>query len=118
VLTPEQQAQLQQGGRGKGGMEKLNLTADQKAKMEQLRAASRTQMEAILTPAQQQQAKAWKEQREAMGGKWQSLNLTADQKAKMKAIRQASEAQFKTILTPEQQTKLKAGHRGRGHRQA
>ena len=73
-------------------------------------------MDAILTPAQQDQARAMHERRQSMGESWKSLNLSADQKAKMKAIHQSSEAEFKAILTPEQQTKLKA-HHGRHHNQ-
>ncbi len=112
ILTPEQQAQL--GGDKKhdgehfgrqghmGRLDKLNLTADQKTKLEQLRATARTQMDAVFTPEQRQQAKLHQEQRQEMGGKWKSLNLTADQQAKLKEIRRSSKSQFEAILTPEQ----------------
>jgi Spy/CpxP family protein refolding chaperone len=127
ILTPEQQAQLRQGGDkkpggehfgGRGGhmgrLDKLNLTAEQKTKLEQLRANTRTQMDAVFTPEQRQQAKLRQEKRQEMGGKWKSLNLTADQKAKLKEIRQSSKSQFEAILTPEQQQQAKQKHRG-GH---
>jgi Spy/CpxP family protein refolding chaperone len=127
ILTPEQQAQLRQGsgkkpggehfgGRGghMGRLGKLNLTAEQKSKMEQLRATTRTQMDAVFTPEQLQQAKLRQEQRQEMGGKWKSLNLTDDQKAKLKEIRQSSKAQFEAILTPEQQQQAKQKRHGRG----
>jgi Spy/CpxP family protein refolding chaperone len=125
ILTPEQQAQLRQGGKhdgehfgGPGGhmgrLAKLNLTAEQKSKLEQLRATTRTQMDAVFTPEQRQQAKLRQEQRREMGGKWKSLNLTADQQAKLKEIRQSSKAQFEAILTPEQQQQAKQKHHGRG----
>ena len=99
-------------------MTRLNLTPEQKAKMEQLRASARTQMDAILTSAQQQQAKARQERRQAMGDTWKSLNLTTEQQAKIKAIRQSSAQQLNAILTPEQQTKLKSFKRDRGHNPA
>jgi periplasmic protein CpxP/Spy len=116
ILTSEQQAQLRQGGDKKpdgehfGGpsghmarFDKLNLTAEQKTKLEQLRANTRTQIDVVFTPEQRQQAKLRQEQHREMGAKWQSLNLTADQKAKLKEIRRSSKTQFEAILTPEQQ---------------
>jgi Spy/CpxP family protein refolding chaperone len=119
ILTPAQLAQLKQdrGNRSKGGLmarfDKLNLTSEQKAKLEQLKTTGKTQMDAILTPEQRQKAQAMHGQRSAMGTTWKSLNLTADQQAKIKAIRQTSEQQLNAILTPEQQSKLKSGHHGR-----
>jgi Spy/CpxP family protein refolding chaperone len=130
LLTPEQQALWREGGGrhhhgrdGHGGpedggqMDKLNLTAEQKAKMAELRAAAKTQMDAVLTPEQQQQAQLGKERRRAMRDSWQSLNLTPEQKTKLKAIRESSKQQFDAILTSEQKAKLKAKHHGgRYHR--
>ena len=115
LLTPEQQAQMKEGGgrRGKGGWEKFNITPEQKEKIEQLRASSRAEMDAILTPEQQAQAKTYRERRQAMGGGWKSLNLTAEQKEKIRTIRQSSQLQFTDILTPEQQAKLKDGKSGK-----
>lgn len=124
VLTPEQQAQLPAGSDKKRGdfggrgdrlarWDKLNLTADQKTKLEQIRATSRSQMDAVFTPEQRQQAKLRQEQRR-MGGKWQNLNLTADQKTKLKEIRQSSKTQFEAILTPEQQQQAKKKYSGGG----
>jgi Spy/CpxP family protein refolding chaperone len=127
ILTPEQQAQLRQGGDQKhdgehfggtgspmGRLEKLNLTADQKTKLEQLRATARTQMDAVFTPAQRQQAKLRQEQHREMGDKWKSLNLTADQKTKLQEIRRSTKAQFEAILTPEQQQQAKQKRHGHG----
>jgi periplasmic protein CpxP/Spy len=117
-LTPAQQAQLTQGGGWhKGGMARLNLTLEQQTKFQQLRASARSKMQAVLTPAQQQQFKARHERRQAMGNTWKSLNLTADQQAKIQTIRQSSEQQLNAILTPEQQAQRKShhGHHGRHH---
>ena len=68
-------------------------------------------MDALLTPEQQQQAKARQDRRQAMGKSW-NMNLTADQRAKIKTIRESSEQQLNEILTPEQQTKLKSRKSG------
>jgi Spy/CpxP family protein refolding chaperone len=127
ILTPEQQAQLRQGGDQKhdgehfggpgghmGRLEKLNLTAEQKTKLEQLRATARTQIDAVFTPEQRQQAKLRQEQHQEMGGKLKTLNLTAEQKTKLQEIRRSTKAQFEAILTPEQQQQAKQKRHGHG----
>jgi periplasmic protein CpxP/Spy len=98
-----------------GRMNKLNLTPDQKTKMEQLRASTRSQIDAVLTPAQRQQRQQIEAQRQANKGD-NGMNLTADQKAKLKAIREANQAQFKAMLTPAQQAQLsqEGGRMGKG----
>lgn len=117
ILTPEQQAQLSEGGgrsgRSYGGgrmtrFDKLNLTAEQKTRMQELWKVARTQMQEVLTAEQQQQAQVVKKRRQAMRDGWKSLNLTADQKAKLQAIRESNEQQLNSILTPEQQAKRKS----------
>ncbi|HMK30327.1 MAG TPA: hypothetical protein VK473_11635 [Terriglobales bacterium] len=86
-----------QEGRGFVQMlsQKLNLTADQQAK---------------LKPILQQQHQQFMSVRE-------DATLTADQKqAKMKEIREATDTQINGILTPEQQqqfAQMKSQHRGR-----
>jgi periplasmic protein CpxP/Spy len=87
----------------------LNLTPEQKAKMEQLRAAMKTQIDAVLTPTQRQQRDRITAQRQANRQGENGLNLTADQKAKLTAIRDANKAQFKAILTPAQQAQIAQG---------
>jgi periplasmic protein CpxP/Spy len=120
ILTPEQQAQLRQGGHfGRPGdlmarLDKLNLTAEQQTKLEQLRATARTQIATVLTPEQRQQAKLRQEQYREMGSKLQTLNLTAEQKTKLQEIRRSSKAQFEAILTPEQQQQAKQKRHGYG----
>ncbi len=94
----------------------LNLSADQKTKMLQLRTSERAQIEAILTPTQRQQFARLKAQRQANRQQRQGMNLTADQKVKLKAIRQNNQQQFKAILTPAQQAQLGQGGRGWGKR--
>jgi Spy/CpxP family protein refolding chaperone len=125
ILTTEQQTQLSQGG-GRSGrfygvglmarLDKLNLTAEQKTKMQELWTAARSQMQEVLTAEQQQQAQVIKERRQSMRNGWKNLDLTADQKAKLKVIRESSEQQLNSILTPEQQAKLKSHGHGRGYR--
>jgi periplasmic protein CpxP/Spy len=110
--------QTQQIAYGENGKytNNLNLTPEQKAKMEQLRAATRAKMDAVLTPEQRQKLTQLKSQRQANKQDRQRTSLTTDQKAKIQAIRQASKEQFKAILTPAQQAQLGNGERGWGNR--
>ncbi|XHX80743.1 MAG: hypothetical protein RBJ76_12660 [Stenomitos frigidus ULC029] len=100
---------------------KLNLTEAQKAQLKQIREATRSQIDAILTPEQKAQLDAAKQQRQQrqagqpgqLGqpgqkprGKWAALNLTADQKASMQAIRQDAKQKMDAVLTAEQRQQL------------
>jgi len=88
-------------GRGVKKFDQLNLTDDQKAKIKQIREATKQQIDALLTAEQKEQRRVAREQH-----KKTRLNLTEDQKAKIKAIRQDSKAQIEAVLTPEQKQKL------------
>jgi periplasmic protein CpxP/Spy len=94
-------------------MNDLNLTPEQKTKMQAIWKSTRTQIEEVLTPEQRQTLAG--SEGKARRDKWKSLNLTADQKAKMKAIRQSSQDQMNAILTPEQQAKWKTHRQGKKH---
>jgi periplasmic protein CpxP/Spy len=78
ILTPEQKQQLEtakqerqgqprqargQGERGKKDWASLNLTPDQKTKMREIRESEKNQIQAILTPQQQQQFKEFQDNR-------------------------------------------------------
>jgi Spy/CpxP family protein refolding chaperone len=79
VLTPQQQTQLdaarqnrqadqnRQGGK-RGFMASLNLTDAQKAKMKEIKETYKPRLQAVLTPAQQQQMQQmrqqWQQQRQ------------------------------------------------------
>jgi Spy/CpxP family protein refolding chaperone len=86
----------------------LNLTPAQQAKMAELRAATRRQIEALLTPEQRQKFSQIQAQRQTTRQDRQGMmmNLTTDQKAQIKAIRESNQSQLKAILTPAQQTQL------------
>jgi Spy/CpxP family protein refolding chaperone len=58
------QSTKQPGQRGKGMWSTLNLTDDQKAKIREIRQASRKQMEAVLTAEQLQQFQQMRQQRQ------------------------------------------------------
>ena len=80
----------------------LNLTADQKQKIQSIMQNSASQVMAVLTPEQRtklQQAAQSQQPPEAITA---SLNLTSDQKTKIQSIQAQEEQQIKAILTPEQ----------------
>lgn len=85
------------------GLERLQLTQEQRAKMDEIRRNTRSQIEAILTPQQREQLKAaMQEPRQNKRQAFAALNLTPEQKAQMRQIRQSAKSQFKAVLTPEQ----------------
>jgi Spy/CpxP family protein refolding chaperone len=104
VLTPEQQQQMKQfreqhrgmgAGLGYGPMAKLNLTDDQRAKIQPILQSSRQQAEAVRN----------------------DTTLTPDQKhAKMREIHQGAMTQMNSLLTPEQQQQLQQMRQHRGGR--
>ena len=102
------------------GKPKLNLSADQKAKLKQIREATESKISAILTPEQRQQRDTLKQQHQAQRQSGQSrmgkkggdrsmaaLNLSADQKAQISEIRKQSKQEMDAVFTPEQLQQLK-----------
>jgi periplasmic protein CpxP/Spy len=81
---------------------RLNLTADQKAKMKTIRETTRAQIDSVLTAEQRTQLQSEKGQGMKRGGGLRSLNLSTDQKAKIKTIMEASRRDREAILTPAQ----------------
>ncbi len=102
----------------------LNLTADQQAKMKQVRQNERTQIDNILTADQKAQLQRDRQNHEAQRtgenrgtaptgetrkmhrSPFDSLNLTADQRTQIEAVRRTAKAQMDAILTPDQRTQL------------
>lgn len=88
----------------------LNLSAEQKAKMQQIRESSRSKIEAVLTPEQRAQWTTIQQQRQQRRQAMTDLNLTDDQKARIRAIRQEAKQEMETVLTNEQRQKLNERH--------
>lgn len=98
VLTPEQVARMPRRGAGRRMArmaQRLNLTADQKAKMKPLMVGQHKQVQAVRADA----------------------SLTPEQKQdKIREIRTSTHRQVMALLTPEQQQQLKQMRgRWRGH---
>jgi Spy/CpxP family protein refolding chaperone len=114
VLTPEQQQQMKQlraqhegmgkgmgrgAANGMGPLSRLNLTPDQRAKIEPIMKSTREQAQAVRN----------------------DTSLTPEQKqAKMREIHQGAMTQVNSLLTPEQQQQMQnwRQHRGPGGKQA
>jgi Spy/CpxP family protein refolding chaperone len=107
----------------KSPWQKLGLTDEQKAKMQEIRRNARAEMEKVLTAEQKEQLKAAMQERrnqrsqgegrmEGRGkGKknnpFAALNLTEAQKTRMREIKESSKKQMEAVLTPAQREQLK-----------
>ncbi|WP_310486551.1 Spy/CpxP family protein refolding chaperone [Chamaesiphon sp. VAR_69_metabat_338] len=103
--------QIAYGEINKNRIDDLKLTPAQQAKIAQLRVATRSQIEALMTPAQRQQLSQLQAQHQArrQAGEMGMMNLSTDQKAKIKAIRESNRSQLNALLTPTQQAQLTQG---------
>jgi Spy/CpxP family protein refolding chaperone len=84
----------------------LNLTSEQKEKIEHLQESKIEEINTVLTPEQHQAFKQMQFQRTSTPQGIERVNLSADQKNQLRTIRQAHIQQLKSILTPEQNLKL------------
>ena len=119
ILTDDQRQTLEtlrsegRGGRGHN-FENLNLTDEQSAQIEAIRAEERSQQAALLTA----------EQRATLGDgelgrrAGRSLDLTDEQREQMRAIHEASHEQIDAVLTDEQRQQLPERRGNRGDSQA
>ncbi len=85
----------------------LNLSEAQKTQLKQIGQSIRSQIQAVLTPQQQEQMKQVRAQREKLRETVTSLNLTTEQKTKIREIMQSARQQMEGVLTPEQQAQLR-----------
>lgn len=106
-------AQRQKRG---GWKNKLNLTENQKAQMQEIKKDARAEMREVLTPDQLQKLEAAKASGQKKRGVWRSLNLSDTQKAELKKIRQSKKARFEEILTEEQKAQLEEMKQNRRNR--
>ena len=92
-----------------GGVE-LNLTAEQKAQLQQIGQQTGSQIESLLTPQQREQIRANASQGSRTGNKQAlsaQLNLSNEQISKIQEIRKSSEQKMQAVLTPEQLEKIR-----------
>ncbi len=107
VLTASAQSSAPTAPRvGQKMQNRLNLTADQKAKLKTIRDSVRQQIEGVLTSEQRATLQADRGQGMKRGQVWKSLNMSDDQKAKIKQIRESARSQMDSVLTPEQRSQM------------
>lgn len=100
-LLTHQSVMAAPGGMRGMKFQQLNLTEDQRTRIQQIKEAARQQMESILTPEQRTQLQQARQQRQRP-----NLNLTESQQASMRALRQNTKSQMEAVLTAEQRQKL------------
>ncbi len=81
----------------------LNLTPEQEDQLIELALDTRAQLEAILTPEQQQQFQASLESGSGMRDAVLDLNLSLSQKRQIRPVMMSTRETWESILTPEQQ---------------
>jgi Spy/CpxP family protein refolding chaperone len=86
--------------------DKLNLSEEQKQQLRQIQEETRAQMQALLTPEQQEQFKTAMQNRQGRNSGKTALNLSEEQKAQMRQIMEAKKSRMQAILTPAQQQQL------------
>jgi Spy/CpxP family protein refolding chaperone len=84
----------------------LNLTPEQKPKVDNIQALADAQIKAILTPEQLKQLKVLADAGKADSEAFKSLNLSPEQKTKLNEVQLDVAQQLFTVLTEEQRNKL------------
>ncbi|MGP1373359.1 MAG: hypothetical protein ACTS3T_11065 [Almyronema sp.] len=85
----------------------LNLTADQQAQLDTLRQDTRSQVEAILTPAQIDQFFSTLQSQQNIRTAIQAADLTDTQKSQLWQVFQSSREAAAAVLTDEQQQQIR-----------
>jgi periplasmic protein CpxP/Spy len=86
----------------------LNLTAEQKTQLEQIRANTIEQIKPILTSEQQQQLPELEAQMEAVRQSLAQLNLTPEQRQQIREIMRSNRPEVEAVLTPEQREQIRS----------
>jgi Spy/CpxP family protein refolding chaperone len=84
----------------------LQLTPSQQTQLEALREQTQSQLENLLTPEQQAQFNNVLSQGNGIRSAARSLNLSFKQRRQMKNIVQTMRSQLERILTPEQRQQI------------
>lgn len=92
--------------KGMGKMAGINLSAEQRAQMEQIRTETRAQIEGVLTPEQRQQWQAATQNGQRRRGAMAALNLSQAQQTQIRQIMESSRDRATAVLTPEQRQQV------------
>jgi Spy/CpxP family protein refolding chaperone len=111
--NPSAQPLLAQAQQHQSKWSQLNLTEQQQQQMRQIREETRTQMQSILTPEQQQKLQAAMQNDQGRNHQaWREVmaSLTDEQKAKKRELMQQQKSRFEAILTAVQKQQLEQMH--------
>jgi periplasmic protein CpxP/Spy len=89
-----------------GAFQRLGLTEEQKAKIQEVRSNTRAEMDKILNEQQREQLKTAMQNRRGWRGAVAGLNLTDEQKNQMRQVMQSQKTQMEAILTEQQKEQL------------
>lgn len=84
----------------------LDLTPEQKPKVDAIQADAAVKIKAVLNPEQLAQLKVLSEAGKADSESFKTLNLTADQRTKLNEVQLGVAQELFSVLTPAQQQKL------------
>ncbi|MFH7028308.1 MAG: Spy/CpxP family protein refolding chaperone [Heteroscytonema crispum UTEX LB 1556] len=84
----------------------LQLTPPQIAQIDQIRAQTRADIEAILTPKQMETLKTALQNRQGVNDAFAAMNLTSDQQRRMREAIESSQQKITNVLTPAQKQRL------------
>jgi Spy/CpxP family protein refolding chaperone len=87
-------------------LERLGLTETQKTQLTEVRQNTRSEIQNILTPEQQEQFQTLTANMDRRLEAFRSLNLNDQQKVQVWNILQSKKSQVEDILTPEQRQKV------------
>jgi periplasmic protein CpxP/Spy len=87
-------------------IESLNLTPEQKPKVEKIQGDAATKVKTILNPAQLKQLSIISKAGKADTKAFRALNLSQAQKTQLNAVQTGLAQELFSVLTPEQQQKL------------
>lgn len=107
--NPSVQPLLAQAQQHQSKWSRLNLTEQQQQQMSQIKEETRTQMQSILTPEQQQKLQAAMQNGQGRNNQaWREVmaSLTDEQKAKKRELMQQQKSRFEGILTAQQKQQM------------
>ena len=84
----------------------VQLTQQQKDKLDQIRSNTRTQIEKILTPEQQNRYKAALQAGQGRQTAVAAMNLTEAQKTQLRQVVESAKSQASAVFTPQQKQQI------------
>ena len=88
-------------------LEGVNISPTQQESLDGIRQSTRSQVESILSPEQQQQFRASLESGQDMRTAVTSLNLSSEQQQQLRTVWQSSVTQLRETITPEQRNQIR-----------